>query len=179
MNPVDEAADREEESLAMECYTSRPKILLQFLVAMCFVIGGYVLTTQPGLLHRVIGWVTIVFFGACGAIFPILFLRTGPQVIINDAGIEDRRWKLGVIPWSDVRLLSVFSIQSSKFLGIELVDPDKYLSRLPSWQRRLAVANRLLGAPEFCISFSGLTPGLRKVVEHLRTQRGLHVREVS
>jgi hypothetical protein len=152
----------------MECYTSRAK-LLGLLALTCVMVGGsYFCTTLLGLGARVVGWVGVGFFGLGFVAVPVMCLRTGPQVILNDEGIEDRRLKIGIIRWEDIRSLSIRSVNSVKFLCVEVFDPEKYLSRLPRWKRSLAGLNAALGFPALTISFQGLSPGIREVWAYLQ-----------
>lgn len=147
----------------MECYPSKAK-LVGLLGLTCVMVGvSYFCTTLPGLARPVVGWIGVGFFGLGFVAFPIMFFRTGPQVVINDEGIEDRRMKIGVIRWADIRSLTIGSVNSAKFLCVEVADPETYLSRLPRWARRVAAANKVLGFPEITIGFSGLSPGLKEV----------------
>lgn len=151
----------------MECYPSKVK-LLGLLGLTCALVGvSYFCTTLPGLIPQVVGWIGVGFFGLGFVAFPVMFFRTGPQVVINGEGIEDRRQKIGVIPWEDIRSLSIGSVNSAKFLCVELADAERYLSRLPRWTRPLAAANEALGFPALTISFSGLSPGLKEVWAYL------------
>ena len=163
----------------MKCYPSKWKAL-GLLGLTCVMVGMcYFCTTMPGLLPRVVGWSGVVFFGLGFVVAPIMMLRNGPQVIISDEGIEDRRQKLGVIRWEEIRSLSVGSVQSAMFLRVELSDPERTLSRLPPWKRRLAELNRVLGFPGLSISFSGLSPGLREAWAHLQVRAATLRRERS
>jgi hypothetical protein len=156
----------------MECYTSKLK-LLGLLGLTCGMVSlSYFLTTIPGLLPKAVGWIGVGFFGLGLIAFPVRFFRAGPQVVINDEGIEDRRWKTGAIRWEDIRSLSIGSVESAKFLCIEVADPDKYLRRLPRWKRSLAAANEPMGFPPLTIGFSGLSPGLKEVWAHLQGREG-------
>jgi hypothetical protein len=157
----------------MECYTSKLK-LLGLLGLTCVMVGvSCFCTTLPGGIPQVVGWIGVGFFGLGFIALPVQFLRAGPQVVINDEGIEDRRWKTGVIRWEDIRLLSIGSVESAKFLCIEVGDPDKYLRRLPRWKRSIAAANEPLGFPPLTIGFSGLSPGLKEVWAHLQAREGV------
>jgi hypothetical protein len=154
----------------MECYTSRVK-LLGLLGLTCVMVGvSYFCTTLPDLIARAVGWIGVSFFGLGFIALPVMFLRTGPQVVINDAGIEDRRLKIGIIRWEDIRSLSIGSVSSAKFLCVELADPGRYLSRLPRWKRSLTRASEALGFPALTISLSGLSPGLKEVWAYLRAR---------
>ncbi len=159
----------------LECYPSMVK-LLGLLSLTCVMVGAsYFCTTLPESTPRVFGWIGIGFFGLGFIAFPVMFFRTGPQVIINDEGIEDRRLKAGVIRWADVRAVSIGSVNSAKFLCIEVADPEAYLARLPRWKRSLAAANSALGFPALTISFSGLRPGLKEVWADLQARPSLRI----
>lgn len=154
----------------MECYPSKVK-LLGLLGLTCALVGMcYFLTTLPGLLPQVVGWIGVGFFGLGFIAFPVMFFRSGPQVVINDEGIEDRRQKIGMIRWEDVWLLSIGSVSSAKFLCVDLSDPEKYLSRLPRWGRWVAATNEKLGYSALTIGFSGLSPGLKEVWAYLQAR---------
>lgn len=157
----------------MECYPSKVKLLGLFALTGALVAMFCFLATQPDRLSQVVGWIGIVFFGLGFIAFPVMFFRRSPQVVINDEGIEDRRMKIGVIRWEDIRLLFIGSVKSAKFLCVDLVDPRKYVSRLPRLGRWLTVANEAMGFPALVIGFSGLTPGLKEVWAHLRSRGGV------
>ena len=163
----------------MRCYPSRWKLMGLLGLTSLMVGMSYGCTRTPGLVPSLVGWSGVAFFGLGFVAFPIMLGRKGPVVVIDEAGIEDRRWKFGVIPWADVRSLSILTIQSTKLLGIDLVEPEKYLARLPRWQRSLASANAWLGFPAFAISFAGLSPGIKEVWAALQSPGGLTSREGS
>jgi hypothetical protein len=133
----------------------------------------YFCTTQPGLEGRVVGWFGVAFFGLGFVVFPIMAFRTGPQVIIDEEGIHDRRMKIGVIPWQDIAGLSIGSVHSAKFLCVDLVDREKYVSRFPRWNGPLFAVNQSFGIQGLTISFSGLHPGLKEVWLYLQATRGV------
>lgn len=156
----------------MRCYPSKFK-LLGLMGLICLMVGmSYVCTRHQEMIVRVVGWIGVGFFGLGFGVLPRM-LGKGPIVVIDDTGIEDRRWKLGVIPWDDVQSLQMYEIGSSKFLGIELIDPEKYLSRLRRWRRWLAATNRAMGFPSFAISFAGLTPGIDEAWKALSSRHVL------
>jgi hypothetical protein len=152
----------------VECHTSKLK-LLGFLDLTCIMVSvSYFCTTLPDMVARVAGWVGVGFFGLGFIAIPLRFFRSGPQVVINEEGIDDRRLIIGVIRWSDIRSLSIRSLNSVKFLCIELVEPEKYLARLPRWRRSLEWTNEILGFPAMTIGFTGLSPGIDQVWEFIQ-----------
>jgi hypothetical protein len=154
----------------MECYTSKLKLLGLLGLTSVLVSVFYFLTTMPDLISRVVGWIGVSFFGLGFIALPIQFFRAGPQVVINDEGIEDRRDRLGIIRWGDIRSLSIGLVSSAKFLCVEVADPERYLSRLPRWGRSLTAATKALGLPALTIGFSGLSPGLKEAWAYLQAR---------
>jgi hypothetical protein len=164
------AAELVPQARRMECYISKVK-LLGLLGLICIMVSvSYFPTTMPDLIPRVVGWIGVSFFGLRFIVLPIQFFRTGPQVVINDQGIEDRRHRLGIIRWEDIQWLSIGSVSSAKFLCVEVADPETYLSRLPRWGRLLGAATKALRLPPLTIGFSGLSPGLKEVWAYLQAQ---------
>jgi len=154
----------------MECYPSKVK-LFGLLGLTCVMVSlSYFCATLPGLIPRIVGWIGVGFFGLGFVAFPVMLFRTTPQVIVDEEGIEDRRQKIGVIQWEDIRSLSIGSMNSAKFLRVEVSDPTKYLSRLPKWTRPLTAANKALKLPALTIGFSGLSPGLKEVWAYMQAR---------
>jgi hypothetical protein len=154
----------------MECHTSKVRVL-GLLGLPCLMVGvSYFCTTLPDATARVIGWIGTAFFGLGFIALPVMFFRSGPQIMIGADGIHDRRLKIGVIAWEDIRSLSIGSVHSTKFLCIDVVDREKYVSRFPRWKRHLASANEALGFPPLTINFAGLRPGLKDVWTYLEAR---------
>ena len=162
----------------MECYPSKLKLLGPLALTCAMVAMCYFVARMPGVFERVVGWVGVAFFGLGFIAFPIMFFRTGAQVIINDEGIEDRRMKVGVIRWEDIVSLHIASIESTKFLCIEVDDPQKYLDRLPRWTRPLTAATKAMNLPPLAIGFAGLSPGLKEVWAHVQERVAQRATEV-
>jgi hypothetical protein len=156
----------------MECYTSRRQ-LLGWLVAapVLFVVCCY-FTTQPEPDSQSHGWLGVVVFGLVLVVVPyrLVFFRRGPQVIINDAGIEDRRMGVGVIAWEDVR--NMWLPRKDHCICIDVHDPAKDLARVSRWKRLRMSANRLADYPPLTLVFVGLTPGADEVWAYLQRRAG-------
>jgi hypothetical protein len=158
----------------IECYVS-PWKLLGLLGLTTIMVGASGICTQmPAGAAQIAGWFGVAFFGLGFVIFPIALFRTSAQVVINEEGIEDRRSKMGVIRWVDIRFVTIGSVQSQKFLCIETADPEAYLCRLSKWKRRIMASNQFFGLPPFVIGFQGLSPGLDEVWKHLTDHLAVH-----
>jgi hypothetical protein len=125
-------------------------------------------TTIPKLKAQIAGWTGLVLFGLCFIAIMAQLFRSGPSIILDDSGIHDRRSSFGTIPWTDIVSLQIGSVRSQRFLCVEVVDPNTYLSRLPRHKRLLAQANLSLGFPAITIGFSGLSPGIDEVWSYVQ-----------
>jgi hypothetical protein len=126
-------------------------------------------TTIPSLKAQVAGWMGLVFFGLCFIAILTQLFRSGPSVILDDAGIHDLRSSFGTIPWADIISLWTGAVRSQRFLCVEVHDSSTYLSRLPSHKQLLAQANPSFGFPPITIGFTGLSPGLDDVWSYVQT----------
>jgi hypothetical protein len=152
----------------LEIQVSKPRTLALIGLTCVMVAVCYFCTTLPDVTPRVVGWIGVCFFSLGFVVLPRQLLRAGPQVVIDERGLEDRRSKLGLVDWADVLSLSVGEIRKQKFLCIEVVDPKKYLDRLSTAGRLAAQANRALGFSEITIGFSGLSHSTDEVMKFIR-----------
>jgi hypothetical protein len=118
------------------------------------------------------GWASILFFGLGIPLALRELLRTGPRLIISDAGIEDRTNQLGLIPWAEIASIEVRAIGGQTILALSMHNPESWVSRLPARLRWGLRANRALGFSEINIAISGLTVKPAIVAEHV--QRHFH-----
>ena len=154
----------------MECRTNLAKHVGLLLAAVLLFAACYVCAfLHGGLIATVAGWFGFVFFGL--AFLKILWdlLHPATKVIINDDGIEDRRWRVGVVPWEEITEIDLRRIGSAKFLCIEVLDPGKYVGRMSGIHRFCVWANGLLGFPPITITFTGLSPSIDEAWKYIKT----------
>ena len=141
----------------LEIHASKTRTL-GLLALACFMVGLSVFCAQQPRTDAVVfGWLGVCFFSLGILAMLRQLMQRGALFIIDKNGIEDRRSRLGLIEWADIKRFSITSMKSQKFLGIEVRAPGKYLDRLPKIGRAAAKANRALGFPEITLSFGGLT----------------------
>lgn len=154
---------------SIECYSSRSRVrttakmaALWTLHVICIRLGLVGLAVGPVLKWTV--WVVAALvYGTLVVVCFWLYFRRGPQVVLNEEGIEDRRQALGVIPWEDIRWFAINTLHEVEFLSIEVADPDKYLARLTWWNRFGSSSLVRKGLPAIAISFVHLDPSLDEV----------------
>jgi hypothetical protein len=103
-------------------------------------------------------------------IFQVLRLR-GPQLIIDERGIESRHWQMGIIPWNAIREVSVVTMYGNEFLGVDLLDPDKYLQGASWWTRQGSRGLLKKGRPAIVISCEFLDHSLEEVLAFIQERR--------
>jgi hypothetical protein len=68
-----------------------------------------------------------------------------PLLVIDDTGIADLRLKLGTLAWRDIRRAYACSLKGATFICFEFHEPERYLGRLPWFQRAAGQLWRLFG----------------------------------
>ncbi|MGA2541133.1 MAG: STM3941 family protein [Verrucomicrobiota bacterium] len=139
------------------------KIVPLLIASLAFVASGvFLLLRSP---DKWVGWMSIIFFGACALVFVWQLLDARPRLIIDDSGVFDRSLGVGVIPWSQIVDAYPRTITSSSFVCLVLHQACPFLSRLPSRRRAFAKLNRQLGFTDFSINLSGLAVDPAEVCE--------------
>ena len=154
----------------MECRTDPVKYVGLLFGALLMMAACYVCVfLHGGTIATVAGWFGFVFFGF--AFLKILWdlLRPATKVIISDDGIEDRRWRVGVVPWAEITAIDLRRMGSAKFLCLEVRDPNKYIARMTGFRRLCVWANGLLGYPPITVTFTGLSPSIKEAWEYIKT----------
>lgn len=145
---------------------SRHRLVLLLLGSFAFVFaGGVVVLTSHDFAQAITGWASIVFFGACGAVFVAQFLDRRPRIVINDHGVFDRSLKVGVIAWTEILGADVREAANSRFIALRLRDPAKLVARLGPVHRRLAETNTALGFEPLNLNLSAVDADAHALAE--------------
>lgn len=136
---------------------SRTKAAAILLGCLAFLaMAVFLMTTGP--LGIVVGALVGLTFGVFGVLWSALGFRSGPGLVVDDDGFDDRSSALSVgpVPWSDVLGIGVWSMSGNPCVVVHVDDPHAYARRAPWWGRAAARANiRLVGSP-IAISHAGL-----------------------
>jgi hypothetical protein len=155
----------------MEFHYSKIKIWsLQFANVILLIVGLVFCITYT-FPHS--DWILI--YGCAGILIatinlaktaPMLF-KTGPQVIINSHGIQDKRQKTGLIAWDNIRAIDIKAVyfrgfKSYSYLIIESQNPESYRSRISQAHIEDSDENS-----PFAISFRLLKPSIKEATEFI------------
>ena len=140
----------------IEIPLSKKKIALLLLGSIAFVAGGIWIATNPERfipnifritdpeIIRIGGIVGILFFGATGiyGIKKLFDKKVG--LIIDSDGITDNSNAsgIGLIEWNDITEIRTKQVMSTKFLLIDISNPEKYIGKAKNgMQAKLMKAN--------------------------------------
>ena len=140
----------------IEIPLSKKKIALLLVAAIVFIAGGIWIASNPERfipnifritnpeIIRIGGIVGILFFGAAGiyGIKKLFDKKIG--LIIDSNGITDNSnaSSIGLIEWNDISDIRTKQVMSTKFLLIDIVNPEKYIGKAKNGiQARLMKAN--------------------------------------
>lgn len=164
---------------------SKKKIVLLILGSILFVVAGIWMfvyqadnqTRFNPLLVKIVGIAAVVFFGITGAVGIQKLFDTQMGLIIDQNGITDNSSgvSVGFIDWADVRNLRTSQVMSTKFILIEVADPEKYISKATNFKARLLRQNLNMYGTPLCIasntldfSFNELENLLQKAFEEYK-----------
>jgi len=158
---------------------SRAKGVACVVGCALFIVASLAIVAQGSAISLVVGAVGLLTFAGFGIGWIALLLRSGPGLVVDDDGFDDRSSAaaVGRVPWADVTSLSRRSIGGTALLVVKVREPEAYLTRLGLLARLAASANlRWLGSPVVVASvplktdFAGLSRLLSEGFEryHLR-----------
>lgn len=159
---------------------SRQKFILVLLAAIGFVVAGlFIVMNSRSSGDRVIGWMSIIFFGSGIPLFIRKVSESKPRLMINDQGIFDRTLGVGTIPWGEITGAYIKSIKDNDFICLELRSPEIWSSQLSGIKKAAVSANQALGFTEFNVNLVGAAADataiheliIKKITEHSTTKR--------
>ena len=95
-------------------------------------------------------------------------VRRGPLLVLSHAGLEDRRTKHGLIPWSEIAGVELVDYNREKFMMLRMRDPYAWQAKQSVLGRMIQPLNELLGFRGVPIVVSGLSMPPEQVVGEVR-----------
>jgi len=169
----------------IEIPLSKKKITLLLLAAIAFVACGIWIATNPEIfipnifritnpeIIRIGGIMGILFFGAAGiyGIKKLFDKKVG--LIIDSNGINDNSnaSSIGLIEWSDISEIRTKQVMSTKFLLIDILNPDKYIAKAKNgFQAKLMKANMNMYETPLSITTNTLKYDFGKLEKLIQTE---------
>jgi hypothetical protein len=129
---------------------SRPKMLLCAFGSALFVVASLAIIAQGSAITLLVGVVGVVTFSGFGLGWILMSLRTGPGLVVDETGFDDRSSLVAVgrVMWSDVLSVSQWTAFGSSHVIVKVRNPELYAAG-QSWFARLAgfANSKLVGSP--------------------------------
>ncbi|WP_282014079.1 STM3941 family protein [Marinifilum flexuosum] len=152
----------------IEIELSKTKLLFLLIGAGIFVALGILFILNPESIRsnvfsnleliRIVGVVSLVFFGLCFVYIAIKLFDTKVGLSINENGIIDNSnaASVGLIDWEDITTIKTIQIASNKILLLETSKPEKYIERARNGliSRAMKANCKMYGTPISIISNS-------------------------
>jgi hypothetical protein len=124
----------------IEIPLSKNKLTLMLIGSLVFVTAGlWFVISPPAISNPIIGNPTLIltvgiasilFFGLCAVYLAKKLPDKTPGLIINDKGITDNSGgvSVGLIPWTDIKAITIETAANQKFLMVKVKNPDEYIN---------------------------------------------------
>jgi hypothetical protein len=155
-----------------EIPSSKIKLILMLIGASVFIIGSYPLFENPEqfISYRFrsvefikgVGLFNLIFFSLAWIYIPIKLFDKKPGLVIDENGIYDNSSavSVGLILWNDIDSIKlVYAIEkrkSSRFLLINVHNPEEYFDRSNRFKKMLLNLNTKLYGTPLTIGLAGL-----------------------
>ena len=124
-------------------------------VLIILAVGLPALYLYLGYLPVIIWVATILLIIAL--VFRLVTGETkGAVIVVNDEGVLDKRLRVGVIRWEDIRRIKSHDLEGAMYVSLELHDKKPYEARRPLWLKLLSQVQRVHGMSSISISTTGL-----------------------
>jgi hypothetical protein len=122
-------------------------------------------------VYLILGYLPFPILIAAAALALVLAIRairgndTEPCIIIDDKGVFDKRLKVGVIRWEDIRRIKSHTLSGAEYISLDLHNMRTYEGRRPVWLRMAAKTQRMSGMSPIAISTNGLDMDRARLVK--------------
>jgi hypothetical protein len=112
-----------------------------------------------------IGWAVMLI----ASVPALLLLRSlgeeTERIVIDDAGIRDSHFPVGIISWTDIKGATVQTIGGTKVVSLELRDPERVIRRLPPARQFISRKALEAGLPGVYLALRGIDADPGQIAE--------------
>ncbi|MEN2415568.1 STM3941 family protein [Flavobacterium mesophilum] len=139
---------------------NKRKIFLALIGSIIFIFLGiqFILNPEHFVSHsyrnpgfiKIAGFASIIFSGICLIFLLFKIFDKKPGLIINDNGITDNSHygSVGLIDWSKIKGIRTRQVMSTKFLLIDVSNPQAFIENSSRFKASLMKANlKMYGTP--------------------------------
>jgi hypothetical protein len=101
-------------------------------MAAAFMLMAFDSTYRMWPINALVGWAGVTLLGALGVAVLLPALLRYPVLEATENHLLVRYlWMGGAIPWSNVHRVYAIAYGYAKYVGIDVVNPDSYISQQP------------------------------------------------
>ncbi|WP_077404833.1 STM3941 family protein [Cellulophaga omnivescoria] len=170
----------------IEIPLSKKKIYLKILGCLLFVVAGIWLFFNASLyldfplklfrnpmVIKGVGILSILFFGTIAILHSKKIFDKNAGLIIDSSGITDNSsaTSVGLIEWNDIFDIKTKKIMSTKFLLINIKNPEKYIGKAKSATKaKLMRSNMKMYGTPLSITSNNLKYDFEKLEQLIQTE---------
>jgi hypothetical protein len=145
-------------------------ILLALLMLPFALMGLLLLVVGEDSAVQVMGQFFLALFGGFAGFALLKVIQHKPVLILSDAGIEDRRLKLGVIPWNEVVRSYELPYFWYKNVQLQVRNPEQFKRNQPTLIRSISEMNAAFGWAPFVLVTANTDTPASAVVDYISRQ---------
>lgn len=145
-----------------EFRTSWSRNLVLFLVSAgllatsCTIVWTGVTDDDVPVLLVPFAVIGTIFFGISSLGWCLRGLRFGPVIVLDSAGVFDRRIMSKPVPWSEIREIAGANAQRAAFVGLTVDRPERFAKKLSAFSQWVRALNKRNFLYDFQIGFAEL-----------------------
>lgn len=149
---------------------ARWRFILLALLMLPFALLGLFLVADDDAAARFMGLVFLALFGGLMVFALVKVIQHKPVLILSDAGIEDLRLKLGVIPWGEVVRAYELPYLWHKNVQLQVRNPEQFRRNQPALVRNIGELNAAFGWAPFVLVTANTDTPAKQVVDYIYQQ---------
>jgi len=161
---------------------SKKKLIFGFIGSIIFVVLGIQFILKPVSyvsflyrnveLIRIVGYASLIFFGFCLIYILCKAFDKKPGLIINENGITDNSnfTSVGLIEWSEIIGIRTQQVMKTKFILIDVLNPEKYIQNSTKFKATLMKGNLKMYGTPLSITSNSLSYNFNELEKLLNTE---------
>ena len=149
---------------------ARWRFILLAVLMLPFALIGLILVVGDDAAARFMGLVFLAVFGGLMAFALVKVIQHKPVLILSDEGIDDKRLKLGVIPWGEVVRAYELPYLWYKNVQLQVRNPEPFKRNQPALVRNISELNAAFGWAPFVLVTANTDTPAKKVVDYIYQQ---------
>ncbi|MCW1148556.1 STM3941 family protein [Flavobacterium lacisediminis] len=161
---------------------SKTKLIFAFIGSVIFILLGREFILKPDKyvspimrspeLIAIVGYASVIFFGLCLIYIFYKAFDKKPGLIVNRNGITDNSnfASAGLIEWSEIIGIRTQQVMSTKFILIDVSNPEKFIQKSSKFKASIMKANLKMYGTPLSITSNSLRYNFEEMERLLKTE---------